>query len=392
MLRIAQIHQFSQCGVMAKRAEDKEGSCKEVLKGKHKGKWRVQYTLGHDNGTKQRLSRIFATKTDGKDFLRSLKYGAKQDVEKVVRGLTLEDWFEWLEKNDWEETLTEKTIGGRRQRFDDYAKEAFGKTPLTMIDPLKVKAHYKKLLEKGVGKATLVELRSDLVRVFNQGVSPYQRIPMTVANPFRLPIPRPVPRNAFALTPKEVVKAVNSKELDPERRAMLAVFLLGGVRLGEQMAMIRKQLRFDDNLIIIDRAVRISPSGKQTITLPKKDKTRNAVMCSRLKAILWDYAKGMESDQLLWAATFENKPRMRKLVYATWRTIRKDAKLPEVMTPQDCRLTHTNIIEKLMPEVSTTTYKEHVGHAAVGVTEANYTRPLSTAQKILHDSLDRVFR
>ena len=208
----------------------------------------------------------------------------------------------------------------------------------------------------------------------------------------RLPIPRPVPRDAVALTPKEVVKAVNSKELDPERRALLAIFLLGGVRHGEQMAMTRKQLRFDDDLIVIDRAVRISPKGKQTIALPKKDKTRNAVMCSRLKTILWEYAKDMEPDQLLWAATFENKPRMRKLVYATWRTIRKDAKLPEAMTPQDCRLTHTNIIEKLMPDVSTTTYKEHVGHASVGVTEANYTRPLTTAQKILHDSLDRVFR
>jgi len=62
------------------------------------------------------------------------------------------------------------------------------------------------------------------------------------------------------------------------------------------------------------------------------------------------------------------------------------------MSPHDCRLTHINIIEKLMPMVSATTLKEHVGHAASGVTEANYTRPLTTAQAVLRDELDRVFK
>ena len=377
---------------MAKRAENNEGSCRLILKGASKGKFRVQYTFEDEMGRKQRLSRTFHTKTDGNDFLRSLKRGSKAEVAKVAGGITLSDWFDWLVENDWEGNLQEKTIEGRKQRFNDYARDTFGKTPLVRIDPLKVSALYKRLLLEGVGKATLVELRSDLVRVFNQGVSPYQRVPMTVANPFRLPVPRPAPRAAVALTPKEVCKAVACKDLDLERRAMLGIFLLGGVRLGEQMALERKQLRFDDDLIVIDKAVRIDSKGKQTVELPKKDKTRNAVMCSKLKAILWEYAKDMKPEELLWPALAENKPRMRKLVYATWRTIRKDAKLPEVMTPQDCRLTHTNIIEKLMPEVSVTSYKEHVGHASVGVTESNYTRPLTTAQKILHDSLDRVFR
>lgn len=306
--------------------------------------------------------------------------------------MTLGEWFDWLVDNDWEETLAERTIKGRQQRFNDYVRPTFGSTLLSKIDPLKVKAAYKLLLADGVGKATLVEIRSDLVRVFNQAVSPYQQVPMTVANPFRLSVPRPTPRDAVALTPKEICKAIESKNLDTPRQAMLATFLLGGLRLGEQMALTRKQLRFDQNLIVIDQAVQISHGGKQTIGLPKKNKTRNVVMCSKLKAILWEYARDMKEDQFLWSAFTENKPRMKNLVYATWRTILKDAKLPTEMSPQDCRLTHINIIEKLMPEVSTTTFKEHVGHMAVGVTEANYTRPLSTAQRILHDSLDRVFR
>lgn len=377
---------------MATRADNKEGSCKEVSSGRHKGKWRVQYSVEYASGTKKRLSRLFATKTEGKQFLRSLKRNTPIEEEKSRSEMTLGEWFDWLVDNDWEETLAERTIKGRQQRFNDYVRPTFGSTLLSKIDPLKVKAAYKLLLADGVGKATLVEIRSDLVRVFNQAVSPYQQVPMTVANPFRLSVPRPTPRDAVALTPKEICKAIESKNLDTPRQAMLATFLLGGLRLGEQMALTRKQLRFDQNLIVIDQAVQISHGGKQTIGLPKKNKTRNVVMCSKLKAILWEYARDMKEDQFLWSAFTENKPRMKNLVYATWRTILKDAKLPTEMSPQDCRLTHINIIEKLMPEVSTTTFKEHVGHMAVGVTEANYTRPLSTAQRILHDSLDRVFR
>jgi integrase len=377
---------------MATRADNKEGSCKEVTTERHKGKWRVQYSVEYASGKKKRLSRLFATKTEGKQFLRSLKRNAPTEEETTRPQMTLGDWNDWLVETDWEETLAERTIRGRRQRFDDYIRPTFGEIRLSKIDPLRVKTAYKVLLSDGVGKATLVEIRSDLVRVFNQSVSPYQQVPMTVANPFRLTVPRPTPRDAVALTPKEICKAIESKKLDVHRRAMLAVFLLGGVRLGEQMALTRKQLRFDENLIVIDQAVRISHGGRQTIGLPKKDKTRNAVMCLKLKAILWDYAKDMDPEQFLWSALSENKPRMKKLVYATWRTILKDSKLPSAMSPQDCRLTHINIIEKLMPEVSTTTFKEHVGHMAVGVTEANYTRPLSTAQKILQGSLNRVFK
>jgi hypothetical protein len=52
-------------------------------------------------------------------------------------------------------------------------------------------------------------------------------------------------------------------------------------------------------------------------------------------------------------------------------------------------LSHVNWIEKLCPDVSPTTLKEHIGHASgTTVTEINYTRPLSPAQDILRNSID----
>ncbi|MBV6502976.1 MAG: hypothetical protein AKCLJLPJ_01034 [Fimbriimonadales bacterium] len=156
------------------------------------------------------------------------------------------------------------------------------------------------------------------------------------------------------------------------------------------MALSRGQIRLDENLIVIDRAVRIEFGAKQTVELPKGGTTRNAVMCRTLASILAPFIAEMAPNDVVCSAATENQPRLKMLVYATWRIIRRDAKLPEGMSPPDCRLTQINLIEKLMPSVSVTTLKEHVGHAATGVTEANYTRPIPSAQEILRDELDRV--
>lgn len=377
---------------MATRADNNDGSCREVLTGRHAGKWRVQYTHMTPTGRKQRLSRLFDTRTDAKDFLRGLHRGAKIEAARQTRELTLGEWFSWLAENDWPENLADVTIMQRKRRFAKYVGKHFGNTPMSKIDPLRVRAFYKELRDKGASESLVLSVKGDLVRAFNQAIIPYQRLPMTLANPFRLPLPQPRPRDAVALTPDEVCKALARDQLDPSRRAMLAIFLLAGVRLGEMMGMTRGQLRFGSDLIVIDRAVQVAYGGLQTIGLPKKGKTRDAVMCRKLKEILMEFACEREDDEYLWPAASENKPRMKKLVYATWRTILKDAKLPQNMSPHDCRLTHINIIEKLMADVSLTTLKEHVGHSASGVTEANYTRPLSSAQTVLRNALDRVFR
>ncbi len=377
---------------MSNRADNHDGSCREILTGRHTGKWRVQFTQIAESGAKSRISRLFSSKTEGKEFLQKLRRGERIEQAKRGRELTLAEWFDWLAENDWPETLASVTIAQRKSRFKNYVAKHLGNKPLSKLDALQVRAFYKHLRDKGASESLVISVKSDLVRAFNQAVTPYQRIPMSVANPFRLPLQQPTPRQAIALTPDEVKKALSQAGLSVSQRALLGLFLLAGLRLGEVMAITRGQLRFEEDLIVIDRAVRVEFGGKQFVALPKTGKTRNAVMCRTLKEILAPFALAMGQEQLLWPSAGENKPRMKKLVYATWRTILKDAKLPTDMSPHDCRLTHINLIEKLMPKVSVTTLKEHVGHSATGVTEANYTRPLSSAQKILRDELDRVFR
>lgn len=376
---------------MGNRADNNDGSCREVLTGRHVGKWRVQFIQELDTGAKQRLSRIFPTKTEAKTFLRELRSGTRKVRARSKRELTLGEWFEWLAVNDWPETLASNTITYRRSRFKNYVETHLGHLPLSHINPFRVKAFYNSLRDQGKSQSLIIAVKADLVRAFNQAVTPYQQVPMTVANPFRLPLQQAKPRRAIALTPSEVKSAIEHAKLDDLQRAMLGSLLLAGLRLGELMALTREQLQFDHDIIVIDRAVRMEGNGRQQVGLPKGGKTRNAVMCGTLKAILLPFTLEMSPEDFLFSAANENKPRMKKLVYATWRTIVRDANLPHELTPHDCRLTHINIIEKLMPNVSVTSLKEHVGHSATGVTEANYTRPLTTSQAILRNELDRIF-
>jgi integrase len=283
------------------------------------------------------------------------------------------------------------TIETRKRRFEKYAKAVFGAMPLSKIDPLEVKKFYRSLEKQGVGPPTIVEIRGDLVRVFNQAISPYQRVSMTVANPFRITVPRTKQREAVALNPEEVLKALRSKDLDLSQQSFLATLLLAGIRLGEIMALTRGQLDFENGTIRIDRAVRLSYGGKQSVGLPKKDRVRRVIMCDLLKEILEPFVAELEPDRYLWSAETENKPRMKKVVYNDWQSIITATSLPAEMSPHDCRLTHINLIEKLMLEVSETTLKEHVGHSGSGVTQTNYTRPITASQQILRDALNRVF-
>lgn len=373
---------------MATRADHGEGSCRPINTGKLAGKWRVQYVLEDTTGVKKRISRVFPTQREGKDFLRSLKRSDEVAAIHKVQAMTFGEWFLWLSENDWKDSLDPKTWRDRVSRYKRYAAPRWAGVPLTKIDPMDVRAFYQKLKDDGVGEHTRIALKAGMVRAFNQAITPYRRVPHFWSNPFCLDMPTPERREAVALSPDEAKKALSSKKLDESRRAMLGVFLLAGLRLGEQMALTRGQLRMDEGLILVDRAVKLDAKSSQSIGLPKGDKVRTAVMCDTLKRFLGPVIEGLGDDDLLWPQASENKPRMKALVYATWRRIRKEAGLPEDMSPHDCRLTHINWIEKLCPEVSPTTLKEHVGHSADGVTEVNYTRQISPSQRLLRKALD----
>jgi integrase len=376
---------------MATRADSGEGSCRKIQSGKLAGKWRVQYRLRNPDGSKKRVSRVFPTQREGLEFLRSLRKEDSPLAHQITSTLTLGEWMEWLFKNDWSESLDPKTLRDRKARYEKYAKSRWADVQLTKIDPVEVKSFYTQLRLGGVGQHTIIALKVLLVRAFNQAISPYQRVPHFWRNPFTLELKSPPRREAVAISPEVAKRAISSESLDDRHRGMLAVFLLAGLRLGEQMALTVGQIDYQGGSILVDRAVKLDENSKQSVGLPKGDKKRRAALSNTLADILRPLTEGKSDDQYLWSNIDENKPRTKMRTYAMWRRLRKATHLPTEMSPHDCRLSHINWIEKLCPEVSVTTLKEHVGHAASGVTEVNYTRPIAASFAILRRSLDGLF-
>jgi hypothetical protein len=169
---------------VASRADNKDGSCKEVHSGKHAGKWRIQYIHADEFGRKSRFSRLFATKSEGKEFLQAVRRGERIDAAARKKELTLAGWFDWLVQHDWPESLASTTIAARVCRFNKYVRKEWGGVPLMRFDSLAIKAFYRRLSESGVGQSTVLEVTRNLMRVFNQAIKSYPPCDLTLRRSF----------------------------------------------------------------------------------------------------------------------------------------------------------------------------------------------------------------
>ncbi len=116
------------------------------------------------------------------------------------------------------------------------------------------------------------------------------------------------------------------------------------------------------------------------------------MICPTLKKILREVVADRGATEYVFpATTLENKWRTKKLSYSTWNVILKEARQPMDLDTHDLRLSHINWIKQMCSDIDDVTLKLHVGHEASGVTEVNYTRPLSEAEAKLAAAIEREF-
>jgi len=388
-----------------------EGSIRKRLSGKLAGKWRTQWAYDDPvSGELINIDRTFPTQAEAARFLKELKAkvhtGQKVTEASTKRLVTLNGWFDDLagtKDNEFsgrwaEDGMKAQTISVKVSRYNAHVRKSdLGAMPLQHIDVDAARAFFRKMKEADKTKATIKDVQGVLVKVMNDAIDTYEKVP-NLRNPFpKVKLETPDVRQAIALSPKDAMAAIR-KLKDPEDQAFLGLFLLAGLRLSEHMAVTKSQIDFDRGVIVVDRSVKYGRTGHQDIGLPKGDKTRVAAMCPTLATLLKEVFG--TSEHLFPAATLD-QPRMKKLVYATWRRIVKESGLPEGLEPRDCRLSHNSWIEKLCPKVSLSTRLEHMGHSVnrsnsdhkgLTVNVRNYTRFLSGAQDILRKELERLVR
>ncbi len=389
-----------------------EGSIRKRLSGKLAGKWRVQWAYD-DPVTGQIVSvdRTFPTQSESARFLKELKArvytGQKIEEASTKRALTLNAWFDELAGDTengftgrWsEDGMKLQTISAKVSRYNSNVRRSdLGPMPLQHLDVDRARSFFRAMKEEGKSKATMKDVQAVLVKVMNDAIDTYEKLP-NLRNPFsKVKLESPEARQAIVVTPEIAMKAIRQLA-DPADRAFLALYFLAGLRLSEQMALTSEQVDFSTEVIVIDRAVKLGPTGRQEVGLPKGDKPRLVAMCPTLAALLKPVIAG--NDGYLFHAESADKPKMKKVVYSTWKRILKESSLPVDLELRDCRLSHNSWIEKFCPKVSLSTRLEHMGHSVnrnnsehkgLTVNVRNYTRFLSAGLDILRKELERVIR
>jgi len=388
-----------------------EGSIRKRLSGKLAGKWRTQWSY-EDPVSREliNIDRTFPSQAEAARFLKELKAkvhtGQKVTEASAKRLLTLNGWFDDLAgtKEDdfhgrwFEDGMKPQTIAVKVSRYNAHVRKSdLGAMPLQHLDVDMARTFFRVMKDAGKSKATSKDVQGVLVKVLNDAINTYEKVP-NLRNPFaKVKLETPDAREAIAISPKQAMAAIRRLK-DPEDQALLALFLLAGLRLSEHMAITKSQFDFERGVIVVDRAVKFGRTGHQEIGLPKGDKTRLAALCPTLAALLRPTLRDTEH---VFSAASLDQPRMKKLVYATWRRIVKEAGLPAGMKPRDCRLSHNSWLEKLCPRVSISTRLEHMGHSVnrsnsehkgLTVNVRNYTRFLTEGQDVLRKELESIVR
>lgn len=389
-----------------------EGSIRKRLSGKLAGKWRVQWSyddpMSNDLTT---VDRTFPTQAEAARFLKELKArvhtGQKIEESNTKKALTLNAWFDDLAGTSesgyagrWsEDGMKLQTIAAKVSRYNSNVRRSeLGSLPVQLIDVDRARAFFRAMKEAGKSKATMKDVQAVLVKVMNDAIDTYEKFP-NLRNAFsKVKLETPEAREAIVVTPENAMKAIRKLEA-PADRAFLGLYFLAGLRLSEQMALTAEQVDFAQGVIVIDRAIKLGPTGRQEVGLPKGDKTRLVALCPTLADLLKPVVS--DSDGYLFSAESADKPKMKKVVYSTWKRILKESGLPDELELRDCRLSHNSWIEKFCPKVSLSTRLEHMGHSVnrnnsehkgLTVNVRNYTRFLSGGLDILRKELERVVK
>lgn len=389
-----------------------EGSIRKRLSGKLAGKWRVQWSyddpMSNDLTT---VDRTFPTQAEAARFLKELKArvhtGQKIEESNTKKALTLNAWFDDLAGTSesgyagrWsEDGMKLQTIAAKVSRYNSNVRHSeLGSLPVQFIDVDRARAFFRAMKEAGKSKATMKDVQAVLVKVMNDAIDTYEKFP-NLRNAFsKVKLETPEAREAIVVTPENAMKAIHKLET-PADRAFLGLYFLAGLRLSEQMALTAEQVDFAQGVIVIDRAIKLGPTGRQEVGLPKGDKTRLVALCPTLADLLKPVVG--DSDGYLFHADSADKPKMKKVVYSTWKRILKESGLPDELELRDCRLSHNSWIEKFCPKVSLSTRLEHMGHSVnrnnsehkgLTVNVRNYTRFLSGGLDILRKELERVVK
>lgn len=336
------------------------------------GKWRARY---RDAAGKEH-SRHFDRKIDGQRWLDEVTAAVVtgQYVDPKAGRVTFGAWFDqWVSEQVWEDGTIETTVLVRKSL-------TFADKPIRTVTQSDVKRWLKSLTlptatrPKGLAPST-IKVRFSYVRMAFIAA----RVDRVIATDptdqldYRKAV-KGSPRSGEVRrgdipTPEQVAAALESSW--GSFHAFIAVCAFGGLRLGEAAGLRACDVRFLERQVDVEQQVQGQTVATTRITPPKYGSARTVHVSADLVEILAAHVAktGATGDDLL--LTNDGEPFNRNSAGNKWRTVRKNAGIPERFTLHSLR--HFFASGLIAAGCDVATVQKALGHSSPAITLGIYT-------------------
>ncbi|MFS0883985.1 tyrosine-type recombinase/integrase [Aeromicrobium sp. 179-A 4D2 NHS] len=336
------------------------------------GKWRARY---RDVAGKEH-ARHFDRKIDAQQWLDEVTAAivTGQYVDPKAGRITFGAWFDqWVSEQVWEDGTIETTVLVRKSL-------TFADKPIRTVTQSDVKRWLKSLTlptatrPKGLAPST-IKVRFNYVRMafiaarVDKVIATDPTDQLDYRKAVKASARTGEVRRSDIPTPEQVAAALESSW--GPFHAFIAVCAFGGLRLGEAAGLRARDVRFLERQIDVEQQVQGQTVATARITPPKYGTVRRVHVSADLVEILAAHVAktGATDDDLLFLN--DGEPFNRNSAGNKWRTVRKNAGIPERFTLHSLR--HFFASGLIAAGCDVATVQKALGHSSPAITLDIYT-------------------
>jgi integrase len=352
------------------------------------GRYQAKYR--DDSGQYVPAPETFDAKADAEAWLAAKRTDLRRGVDIDEKGSrkTLAHWWPAMEA-DSRRRLKPSTVKYYDECWTDHVEPRFGRVAVSRIRPSDVDHWLGDLHDAGVSPSRMRGALGVLSRLCDAALRD-RAIATNPASARSARIPASKPAERPVLTPLEIrdlhrvanTTDENGKRLgSPELALIVSVLSMGGLRIGECLALQRRDINLEAGSINVRLSV-AEISGKLHLGGTKAGKERVVTLPAAVVAELSTYLAGVADGPEAWLFPSRvNKPRRyTNFRIRQWLPMverfnadRKKRELPELQVmPHDLRSTCASLL--IDAGASPKDVQEHLGHADITTTLNLYAR------------------
>lgn len=265
--RKSRIIRYDNCGRVLNKGESQRAA---------DGRYMFQWV---DRTTHKRLTIYADTLQELRKIEDNLQHDVRNGINLASGDSTLNQYYDGLMAD--RKDLKESTLSVYTRTYDRYIRDSFGKTKLSAVNSVMLERFYNHLIDEGLAEKTLLSVHTQISLVLKQAARHD-----IIRRDFSEGICSEVCKRRGIQS--EARKAIEESSLKTffefaERNEdfrhyipIIQVLLLTGLRVGEALAITRKDIDFDNNTIHVTKELQYIPryndiKGHLSIMPPKSE-------------------------------------------------------------------------------------------------------------------------